>query len=361
VTKTDSLVDTAHQVPRIALSIIIVNWNSREYVKKCVASINAHTPGMPYEIIVIDSGSFDGCNGMLQRTYPQVRFVQSQVNVGFGRANTLAAGCARGSVLLFLNPDTEVTDGAIDEMYCQLRIRSDAGVLGCRLLNSDGSLQTSCVQAFPTIANQLLSVDFVHRWFPKTSLFGNGALFDRESAVTEVEAVSGACMMMRREVFESVGGFSAEYFMYGEDMDLCFKTRRHGLHNYHVRDSVVIHHGGGSSRHAVSRFSAVMMVDSVNQFLRKSRGALHSWGYRLGSAFAAVVRLVVLCVLAPAALVRGSMGRWHAIVEKWHAILRWALGLEHWTTDYNRSLNVTRSDRGAGSVVTTSIGRSLDE
>jgi GT2 family glycosyltransferase len=334
------------QVPPIELSIVIVNWNSREYVQRCIGSIEANTSGVSYEIIVIDSGSFDGCQSMLQHTYPDVRFVQSAANIGFGRANTLAASHARGSALLFLNPDTEVTEGAIERLYRHLMALSDDGVLGCRLLNSDGSVQTSSVQALPTILNQLLNVDVIRRWFPKASLFGARVLFERGSTIAEVEAVSGACMLVRREVFALVGGFSPEYFMYGEDLDLCFKTRSLGLRNYHVSDSVVIHHGGGSTQHAVSRFSAVMTVDSVNRLLRKSRGIVYSEGYRLASVAAALVRLAMLCLVAPAGLAAGTKGRWHATARKWLFIMSWGLRLERWTADYNGPPTVARAVQG---------------
>lgn len=322
-------------VPQINISIVIVNWNSREYVRRCIASIKTRTSGLLYEIIVVDSGSFDGCDRMLEDAYPDVRFVQSQGNIGFGRANTIGASHARGTVLLFLNPDTEVGDGAIQAMYRHLMALRDGGVLGCRLLNSDGSLQTSCVQALPTILNQLLYADIIRRWFPAASLFGAGALSDRTSTVTQVEAVSGACMMIRREVFAHVGAFTADYFMYAEDIDLCFKARRLGFHNYHARDALVIHHGGGSTRRAVSRFAVVMAVDSVHRFLRTSRGRVYGAGYRLATTMAAVVRLITLCCVAPAAVVLGMTAQWQATARKWLFILRWGFGLEPWTADYN--------------------------
>src|SRR5262245_3016475 len=116
--------------PPVAVSVIIVNWHSRAFVDRCVASITSETPDLPHEIIVIDSGSFDGCGTMLGERHPQVRFIQSGTNVGFGRANTIAAGQARGGVLLFLNPDTEVTDRAIERMYRHLAFRGDAGAIG---------------------------------------------------------------------------------------------------------------------------------------------------------------------------------------------------------------------------------------
>src|SRR5262245_55141684 len=133
------------------LSIIIVNWNSREYLRKCMTSISSHAPRLDYEVIVIDSGSFDGCEEMLKEHFPAVRFVQHERNDGFAKANNIAFGASAGASLLFLNPDTEVVGPAIEVLYKSLHSLPDAGIVGARLVNTDGSLQSSCIQALPTI------------------------------------------------------------------------------------------------------------------------------------------------------------------------------------------------------------------
>jgi GT2 family glycosyltransferase len=319
----------------VDLSIIVVNWNSKEYVERCIASIRANTAGIDYEVIVVDSGSFDGCGEMLERTYPEVRFIQSKLNLGFGRASNLGAEYARGSMLLFLNPDTEVMEGAIARVYGCMPELPEAGVVGCRLLNSDGSLQTSCVQSLPTILNQMLDADVLRHWFPRARLFGTAALFTGGAGASEVEAIAGAFMMVRQATFARVGGFSPDYFMYGEDLDLCLKMRDKGLRNYHVGDARVVHHGGGSSQHAVSRFATVMKVESVGRLLRKSRGRVYGGCYRLSLSGAAAMRLALLCLLFPARSVFCTKGGWSAVIWKWFLILRWGLGLEGWTTQYD--------------------------
>jgi GT2 family glycosyltransferase len=326
-----------NQAPLIDLSIIIVNWNSADYVRRCIASILVNTANIEYEIIVVDSGSFDGCAPMLQRTYPQVRFVQSKLNVGFARANNLGAEYAHGSVLLFLNPDTEVSDGAIARMHRHLSTLATPGVVGCRLLNRDGSLQTSCVQSLPTILNQVLDLEVLRRWLPSAKLFGTAALFTCEADAQEVEAVSGACMMIRREIFGLAGGFSADFFMYGEDLDLCFKVRQKGFRNYHVGDTVIVHFGGGCSQRTISKFSTVMTVESVNRLLRKSRGGTYSFCYRLTMSGVAAVRLATLCLLFPAWSAFRTNSDWDAVFWKWLFILRWGVGAERrWTKQYEQ-------------------------
>jgi|SRR5882672_147606 len=320
--------------PVVDLSIIIVNWNSKEFVRNCIESIVHNTRDTRYEIVVVDSASFDGCGEMLASQYPQVRFIQSQDNIGFGRANNLGARNARGAVLLLLNPDTEVRSDAIEHLYAHVLALPEAGVIGCRLLNTDGTLQTSCVQPIPTVSNQLLNAALLQRWFPKIHPWISAATFEGTMPPVPVEVISGACMMIRREVFDRIGGFSPDFFMYGEDVDLCYKTRLAGFINYYMRHAEVVHHGGGSTQRRHSHFSDVMVRESVYRFLRKSRGRPYCLAYRAALCGAAIVRLTLLALfLLPALIWRKDMA-WRVATDKWAASLRWGLGLESWVDDY---------------------------
>lgn len=265
----------------IELSIIIVNWNSKDYLKQCIASIVENTSDIQYEIIVVDSASFDGCGQMLQDYSPYVHFIQSQYNLGFGRANNLGANYAHGDVLLFLNPDTEILNHAIELLYENLLKLPKAGIIGCRLLNSDKTLQTSCVQAFPTISNQVLDANILHRWFYKSQLWISAVNYEGSLSPVQVEVISGACMMIRKRVFNLVQGFSSDYFMYAEDLDLCYRTQIAGFSTYYFTGAEIVHHGGGSTQRKRSRFSEVMMPESVSRLLRKMRGNSYSFCYRV--------------------------------------------------------------------------------
>ncbi len=308
------------------LSIIIVNYNSKDYLKKCIDSILANTGGISFEIIVVDSASFDGCGEMLRNQYPGVRFIQSSENIGFAKANNLGAGHAAGKTLLFLNPDTEMHDPAIINLYGHFQRLSNIGVAGCRLVNTDGSLQTSCVQPLPTISNQVLDAEIFQRWFPSFGIWRTAASYEGRTDPVEVEALSGACLMIRREVFEQIGGFTADYFMYGEDMDLCQKTRCAGLKNFYVSTAAIIHHGGGSSTKGSTGYYDVMMRESISLFLHRYRGDGYRACYRLALTAAASFRLLMLLLLYPIWRSRGRSGEWYTAKGKWAAILRWGLG-----------------------------------
>lgn len=318
------------------LSVVIVNWNSRQYLVACLASLRAHLGDLCYELIVVDSGSFDGTAEML-RQETDVVFVQSMLNIGFARANNLGAQRAASATLLFLNPDTEVTAGSVQAMIHAHRTLPSVGVVGCRLLNSDGTLQRSGVMPFPTVMNQVLDADVLQRLFPRAAWWQSALSFASESSPVVVEALSGACMMIDRRAFFAIGGFSDDYFMYAEDIDLCCKADAVGLLNYYVPSAQIIHHGGGSSRHHRSGFANVMMRESLHLFLTKRGGAIAANSYRYGLCVAAIVRLLSMAALSPVALLTSRHHALASSARKWRAILRWSIGLEGWSCSPRRS------------------------
>lgn len=314
------------------LSIIIVNWRSAELTNQCVASIREHTSRLTYEIIVVDNASFDGCDELLSEYAPEVIYWQSNENVGFARGNNLGFETARGGTLLFLNPDTVVLAKAIVSLYDSLQRLPGAGAVGARLLNGDGTVQTSCIQAFPTIVNQILATDVLVNKWPKARLWGAEPLYRPGIEPHEVEVISGACLMVHREVFEKVGGFSEDYFMYAEDVDLCYKIRKAGWKNYYVPEARVIHLGGASSKQASNDFSGVMMRESIWRFLRKTHGAPYGLGYRCAMLVSALCRLGALAFFLPAQKQKGRGWRLasRCSFRKWWAILCWSLRRAKW-------------------------------
>ena len=308
-------------------SIIIVNWNSKAYVRECLASLFTHHPHADIEVIVVDGASFDGCDEMLAQEFPSVTYIQSPENVGFARANNLGVRHATGDHLFFLNPDTLFTERCIDLLSLRLEQLPGAGAVGCKLLNTDRSLQTSCVQSFPTLANQILDSEALRRLLPRSSLWGVAAFHSDNKTPVAVEAISGAAILMKKSVFQAINGFSEYYFMYGEDIDLCYKTKQAGYEVYYIPETSIVHHGGGSTRTTVSNFANVTMRESILRFLRTNRGALSAALYRPAMAISALLRISLLlpsCVPAR----RASDSRRYSL-RKWTAIFRWSLGLPH--------------------------------
>lgn len=311
------------------LSIIIVNWNSKDFLRACLKSIKDTCSELTPEVIVVDGGSYDGCSEMLAREFRWVEFIQSPENLGFAKANNLGFKRATGDCVLFLNPDTEIRPGAIQSLVTEIHRCSAVGILGPRLLNTDGSLQKSCVRALPTPLNRALDSELLRRLFPNSRLWGVSEAFQSSCAV-EVEAVSGACMLLRSEIFRRVGGFTEAFFMYAEDMDLCAKVGRLDMSVYHVPHAEILHHGGGSSRTQVSRFKILMMRIAGETYMRLNHGRSAALLFRLLQALSAIVRLTAAVVawsftLGPR---RATIG---ASIKKWTYVLQWALGLSHST------------------------------
>ena len=319
------------------LSIIIVNWHSKDFLRRCLTSVEANTSGIEREIIVIDSGSFDGCSQMLSDAFPHVRFFQSATNIGFARANNLAFKHSFGDHVLFLNPDTELVGPAINKMLAHLRTLPDAGAVGCRLENGDGSLQTTSIQAFPTILSQFVTSELLRKLFPRWSIWGMAPLHSDIDRPTKVDAISGACVMLKRTAFERIGMFSEQYFMYAEDLDLCHKVRQAGLFSYYVPDATVRHFGGGSSQQAPSDFSVVMMRQSIWRFLSTTRGRLYGHAYRVTTVIQALARLLLLVLLCPLQGLLRHGPPLTSSMRKWRAILGWSLGLRRVDARHDRS------------------------
>lgn len=321
------------------LSIIIINWKSKDFVRDCLASIAANIGSLTHEVLVVDNASFDGCEEMVRSEFPDVIFIQSQDNLGFAGANNLAFSRSSGRNILFLNPDTEVQGIAIQELVSVLECTPEAGMVGARLLNSDGTLQTTCIAATPAILNQTLNSRLLRKRFPRWKIWGMRALFSSDSTPVPVEAISGACMLARREVIHAVGGFRTDYFMYAEDMDLSITIRRAGWKIFYVPDAKIVHHAGGSSASRIeSNFSNLVLRESVLHFFRLHRGRAYAALYRFTVGLIAALRLLMLAVISPILLWRWGYRLLSATMSKWSSILLWSVGITRWDVKPQRHL-----------------------
>jgi GT2 family glycosyltransferase len=309
------------------LSIIIVNWNSTDYLRHCLASVYRETKGISFEVIVVDNASRDdSCAELIRNEFEQVVFHCSKKNLGFAGGSNKGYELSSGKVLLFLNPDTEIQSDVFTHMVQALESAADTGAVGSRLLNSDGSVQMSCIQTYPTIVNQLLDSEFLRSKFPTSRLWGMQPLFVRASP-TQVDVISGACLMAKREVFEQVGRFDDGYFMYVEDVDLCRRITSAGYVIHYLDDCEVIHHGGKSSAVQKKNFVSLRQQEAMLQFFAATRGDWYSFLYRTGLAFVALVRLTLIISLLPFRRVAHPINNWKFSLQKWTAIFRWAIGV----------------------------------
>lgn len=320
----------------IDLSIIIVNWNSTAYILKCVESIYANTHEIEFEILVVDNASPDCDVDIVKRRFPKVVLIESPTNLGFARANNLGYRASRGEFVVFLNPDTILVNSAFDLMLRHVRKLPTVGAVGCTLLNRDQTVQTSAIQTFPTILNQLLDLDDLRNRFPACHLWNIAPLYAGGTEPSRVEVISGACVMFRREVFAQIGQFSEEYFMYAEDLDLCYKAAQAGFANFYIPEGQIIHYGGTSSN---PRRAVVMKWRSILQYVAKHRGYSYQFAFRAAMACSALVRLAVLIALvavrrgARRNAARGTLFKWWLILKTMLAHFERKLQVESFATD----------------------------
>lgn len=232
----------------VDLSICIVNWNTETQLRECLQSIYAGTEAISFEIFVIDNASSDGSVEMVRALFPEVILLANQRNRGFAAANNQAIRLAAGRYVILLNPDTVIHRGALETMVQFMDGRPEAGVIGCKLLNADGSVQHS-IRRFPTFSVALHDSTILGR----LSLFRERVsdfkmkdfTFD---SVTEVDATCGAALLVRKDLLGEVGPLDEGYFIFIEEMDLCRRIRARGHKIYFVPDAVITHLGGESRR-----------------------------------------------------------------------------------------------------------------
>ena len=233
---------------RLALSIVIVNWNTRELLRQCLESVRAQT-AIPHEVFVVDNASGDGSPEMVARDFPEVQLLANDENRGFAAANNQALTKAQGYYCLLLNSDTIVLDHALDRMVGHLDSHLEAAAVGCKLLNADGSLQPSAHNFYHTlgslIENRLVS-RFVKRrfsWIPFLTYWDH-------SQIRKVDWVTGACLMVRHSVIDAIGLLDEGFFMYGEEIDWQFRMSQAGYEVYYLHEPAIIHLGGASAAKA---------------------------------------------------------------------------------------------------------------
>jgi GT2 family glycosyltransferase len=259
------------------LSVLIVNWNTQELLRNCLRSVFASDFVHPYEVIVVDNASTDGSPEMVERGFPSVTLLKNDVNAGFAKANNQAIEISRGEHVLLLNSDTEVAPETFSILLAAAEQNPNAGVLGCQLLNRDGSLQGSCSR-FPTFVSQT-TYAFQRRL---NKAFGRPRRFKPVwdgSAVGEVEVVKGAFFWIRREVLDQIGQLDERFFFYGEEVDFCFRARQAGWKVMMVPGTTVSHFDGKSAA-KIPAVSLGRRTAAMALFFRKHHGRAYAGLYR---------------------------------------------------------------------------------
>lgn len=253
----------------IDLSIIIVNYNVKEFLKNLLASIKKASKNLSTEIIVVDNASDDGSVEMIKDKFPEIILIENKINIGFGKANNQGLAIAKGNFILLINPDTLVAEDTFVKMIEFFNSHPEVGMAGCKILNPDGTLQLACRRSFPGPWTAFTKVTGLSSLFPKSKLFARYNLtYLDENQTYEVDAISGSFMMMRKEVFEKVGGFDEQFFMYGEDLDLCYRIQKAGYKIFYVHSTQIIHYKGESTKRS-SLDETRIFYQAMHLFVKK--------------------------------------------------------------------------------------------
>lgn len=245
------------------VSIIIVSYNTRQMTLDCLASIARETDAS-HEVIVVDNNSTDGSADAIAANAPWARLIRRSDNLGFARANNLAAAGARGRFILLLNPDTVILDHAVDRLIGFAERRPDAMIWGGRTIFADGSLNaTNCFRS-PSPWSMLCRATGLAAAFPRHRILNSeeygGWARDRERAV---DIVTGCFLLIRNATWQTLGGFDPAFYMYGEEVDLCLRARRIGAAPRVTPDATIIHHGGASEITRANKMVKVLTAKST--------------------------------------------------------------------------------------------------
>ena len=263
------------------LDVIIVSYNTRADLLRCLESVFASTWSGTLKVFVVDNGSVDGSVEAVKGQFPQVRLMASNENLGFARANNLAIKESTADYVLLLNPDTVVDANSFTSSADYLARHPDAGMLSCKLVVADGSLDLACRRSFPTAWDGFCRASGLSRWFPRSRLTARYNLtFLSEDETYPVDAVNGAYMFCTRQAVDAVGPMDADYFMYAEDMDWCYRFWQAGYQVVYHPGTTTLHLKGKSSSARSAKMIRAMFQSNL-LFCQKHYFAQHGRLWRL--------------------------------------------------------------------------------
>ena len=266
------------------LSIIIVNYNVKEFLQNLLHSISKSSNKLNREIIIVDNASNDGSVEFIREKFPEVNLIVNNKNLGFSKANNIGMKQATGKYTLLLNPDTLVSEDTFEKMIRFFEENNQVGLAGCKILNPDGTLQLACRRSFPGPWTSFCKVTGLSNLFPESRIFARYNLTYLDPDQTyEVDAISGSFMMFRKDVYEKIGGLDEKFFMYGEDLDFCYRAQKSGYKVFYVHSTQIIHYKGESTKRSGLDETKIFYI-AMHLFVKKHLSGSFFVGIILQSA-----------------------------------------------------------------------------
>lgn len=274
------------------LSVIIVNWNTRDLLLKCLACVYKAQGPLAMEVIVVDNHSDDDSLIAARRSFPQTQLIENPANLGFAKANNQGIRLAQGRYVLLLNSDAFVHEETLNGMVQFMDLHPDSGAAGCRLYNENGSLQRSCY-AFPTLLTELWQLTWLDRLFPQSCTFGKYRMSYWDMADSRpVDAVMGACLILRKEALDQIGLLDEQFFLFSEETDLCYRLKQAGWLVRYFPQASAIHLWGGSSEQG-SQETFLHLYRSRVLFFRKHYGKWKTRLYKTELFLGSLLRVIL--------------------------------------------------------------------
>ena len=230
------------------LSVIILNYNVRYFLELCVLSVQSALQDIDSEIIVVDNNSSDGSCEMIKSRFPNVKLIRNNQNVGFPKGNNIGAAQAKGDYICILNPDTVVAEDTFEKVLAFVKKQNNLGVVGVKLIDGTGNFLPESKRGIPTPWVAFTKITGLYKLFPKAKTFNKYyAQHLSENQTGKVDILVGAFMFLKKELYEEVGGFDEDCFMYSDDIDLSYRILQKGKHNYYFHETTAIHYKGEST------------------------------------------------------------------------------------------------------------------
>jgi len=308
------------------LTVVVVTWNSSGPLVNCLQAVEAEREVISLEFLVVDNASTDGSADVARQVAPWAQVIENQNNRGFAAANNQALARARGRYVALLNPDAEVLDYALAGLVRCLDQMPEAGAAGPMSLTPSGEVDSRCARRFPTLWTEFCEVSGLTRQFLRRRLFSGASMryWDHRDS-RDVDALSGACMVIRREALDQVGLLDEDFFMYSEDTELCFRLKQAGWRVVYWPEARV-RHWGGYSTSQVRDAMGVEALHSTNRLFRKCYGASSAMAHRLMVAAVTAGKLIVFAACWLAARNASQRARFAHKLTLHRRVLRWALG-----------------------------------
>ena len=281
-----------HKARPGVVSVVIVSWNTKEFLVRCLKSLTRQDTASGVEIIVVDNGSLDGSPEVVEERFGQVKLIRLEENVGFAKANNIGIGESSGEYICLTNSDVEVTDSCIDTMCRYMQSHPQVGMLGPKVLNSDLTIQSSC-RRFPSLWNNLCPAVGMTTLFPRSRFFaGEHMFYFAYDETREIDTIVGCFVLVRRAAIETVGGLDERFFFYAEDVDWSRRFWAAGWSLVFYPGAAVVHHRGRSSSNAPLRFAVEQEKAAVRYWKKHHRSSM-VWCFRLIALLRHGIRIFV--------------------------------------------------------------------